>query len=83
MCEINKHSNIKITQKTYILIPGGWHGGWVYEPIIKRLKLLKKKSIALTLPGLESKQCKQNKIINLDTHIQFVINFLYQKIFLI
>ena len=76
---MNKHSNSKVTQKTYIFIPGGWHGGWAYDSIIERLELLKKKCIALTLPGLESKQDKQNQIINLDTHIQFVIDFLNRE----
>jgi pimeloyl-ACP methyl ester carboxylesterase len=79
ICEMNKHSNIEVTQKTYIFIPGGWHGGWVFDPIIKKLERLNKKCIALTLPGLELKQDKQNEIINLDTHIQFVIDFLQQK----
>jgi len=74
---MNKLSNT--TQKTYIFIPGGWHGGWVFVPIIEKLELLNKKCISLTLPGLELNQVKQNQIINLDTHIQFVIDFVNKE----
>ena len=76
---MNKQTDNKVTQKTYVFIPGGWHGAWTYDPIIKRMGLLKRKCIALTLPGLEAKPKNQNKPINLDTHIQFVIDFLKRK----
>jgi len=63
-------------EKTYVFIPGGWHGGWAYDPITTKLEQLGKKCISLTLPGLESQPGVQNKIINLDTHIRFVIDTL-------
>lgn len=66
-------------EKTYVFIPGGWHGGWSYDPITSRLEELKKKCFSLTLPGLETETIEQHRIINLDTHIQFVIDFLLQK----
>jgi pimeloyl-ACP methyl ester carboxylesterase len=65
-------------EKTYVFIPGGWHGGWCYDPITTRLEELKKKCFSLTLPGLEPEPGEQNRIINLDTHIQFVVDFLIQ-----
>ncbi|WP_149697341.1 hypothetical protein [Chitinophaga sp. CF418] len=58
-------------EKTYVFVPGGWHGGWAYDPITNKLGQLGKKSISLTLPGLEAQPGMQDKIINLDTHIQF------------
>jgi pimeloyl-ACP methyl ester carboxylesterase len=67
---------MKVTERTYIFIPGAWHGAWVYDPIIQRLEVLQKKCMALTLPGLEEEQDKKDKLINLDSHIQFVIDFL-------
>ncbi len=74
---MNDHSNS--IQKTYIFIPGGWHGGWVFDPILQKLERLNKKCIALTLPGLEPEQDNLNKIINLDTHIQFVIDIIIRE----
>lgn len=67
------------TEKTYILIPGGWHGGWAFDPITERLGKLGKKCISLTLPGLEEEPLIQNQIINLDTHIQYVIDFILRE----
>jgi pimeloyl-ACP methyl ester carboxylesterase len=67
---------MKEKERTYIFIPGAWHGAWVYDPIIQRLVVLQKKCMALTLPGLEEEQGKKDKLINLDSHIQFVIDFL-------
>ena len=67
------------TEKTYIFIPGGWHGAWVYDPLVDRLSLLKKRCIALTLPGLETVPVHSDNPINLDTHIQYVVDFLTQR----
>jgi len=63
-------------EKTYVFIPGGWHGGWAYDPITDKLGQQGRKSISLTLPGLEAQPEVQDKIINLDTHIQFVTDIL-------
>jgi pimeloyl-ACP methyl ester carboxylesterase len=60
--------------KTYVFIPGAWHGGWVYDVITEKLELVGKKCLPLTLPGLEEKSAVPSEIINLDSHIQSVIN---------
>lgn len=41
--------------------------------------MLGKKCISLTLPGLEPEPLKQNKLINLDTHIQFVVDYVLKE----
>lgn len=64
---------------TYIFIPGGWHGGWAFDPITERLAKSGKKCISLTLPGLETEPVMQTKMINLDTHIQYVIDFVLKE----
>ena len=61
-------------ERTYVFIPGGWHGGWAYDPITESLERLGKTCISLTLPGLEVQPELPNRFINLDTHIQFVID---------
>lgn len=86
---INKNSSFKFeslikrfcmiqsgTDKTYVFIPGGWQGAWAFDPITERLTKLNKKCFSLTLPGLELEHPEQNRIINLETHIQFVIDFI-------
>lgn len=37
---------------TYVLIPGGWHGGWCWRPVANRLRAAGHRAITLTLPGL-------------------------------
>lgn len=66
-------------KKTYVFIPGGWHGAWVYDPITIALELQGKKCISLTLPGLETQTETQDCIINLDTHINFVTEMLVKE----
>ena len=69
----------KQTEKTYVFIPGAWHGGWAYDTVIEKFRPLGKNCIALTLPGLEIKPETQKKIINLDTHIQYVVDILVKE----
>jgi hypothetical protein len=71
----HKQQTLMKNEKTYVFIPGGWHGGWVYDPITESLERLGKKCISLTLPGLEIQSVAiPNRIINLDTHIQLIID---------
>lgn len=63
---------------TYIFVPGGWHGGWSFDSIITPLAILGKKCISLTLPGLEHENAP-DMIINLDTHIGYVIDFILKN----
>ena len=38
---------------TFVLIPGGWRGGWWYEPLVERLIQAGHAAYALSLSGLE------------------------------
>ncbi|MFI6079888.1 alpha/beta fold hydrolase [Streptomyces sp. NPDC051217] len=37
---------------TYVLVPGAWHGGWVWRPVAERLRAAGHRAVCLTLPGL-------------------------------
>lgn len=37
---------------TFVLVPGAWHGGWVWHPVAQRLRAAGHGALALTLPGL-------------------------------
>lgn len=57
---------------TFVLVPGGWHGGWDYQPVTDRLRRLGHSVHPLTLPGLEPEQpAPAPGPINLDTHIEY------------
>lgn len=51
----------------FILIPGGWKGGWVYEPITRRLRAAGHAVWPVTLRGLGDDD--DPTAANLDTHI--------------
>lgn len=56
----------------YVLVPGGWHGGWVFDDITERLRLHGHRVFPVTLTGLDG----QASIANLDAHIEDVIGLL-------
>lgn len=41
------------SERTYVFISGAWHGGWAFDPTIKKMEPEEGKCIPLTLPGLE------------------------------
>lgn len=66
------------SEKVYVFIPGAWHGHWVFDPITSKLQEQVKTCLSLTLPGIET-QPEIQEIINLDTHIRFVTEFLTKR----
>lgn len=36
---------------THVLIPGAWHGGWVWQPVAERLRGAGHRALPITLPG--------------------------------
>jgi pimeloyl-ACP methyl ester carboxylesterase len=61
---------------TFVLVPGGWRGGWACEPVSARLRRLGHKVHSLTLPGLADDGADDSAdagSINLDAHIAHVV----------
>lgn len=61
-----------------LLVPGSGHGGWWFDPITKDLRELGHNVIPVTLTGLDHEN-PVNVPINLDTHIQDVINLIEEQ----
>jgi pimeloyl-ACP methyl ester carboxylesterase len=61
---------------TFVLIPGGWHGGWMYSELASRLRQVGHDAYAVTLSGLEDDAPAPAAKINLDTHITDVLELL-------
>jgi pimeloyl-ACP methyl ester carboxylesterase len=57
---------------TFVLVPGGWRGGWACEPVSARLRRLGHTVHALTLPGLGDDGGNAGRI-NLDAHVAHVV----------
>jgi pimeloyl-ACP methyl ester carboxylesterase len=39
-------------KSTFVLIPGAWHGAWVWRPVARRLRVAGHQAVTLTMPGL-------------------------------
>lgn len=55
---------------SFVLIPGGWQGGWVYEKVAELLAAHGHKALPITLLGLRDAPAPT---ANLDTHINEVV----------
>lgn len=55
---------------TFVLIPGGWQGGWMFDDVAVRLKARGHRVEPLTLPGLGDTPAPT---ANLTTHIDAVV----------
>ena len=61
---------------TFVLIPGGWRGGWTFADFVARLAREGHEAYAVTLSGLEETPDGSAAAINLDTHIGNVTELL-------
>jgi pimeloyl-ACP methyl ester carboxylesterase len=58
---------------TFVLLPGGWHGGWWYQPLVDRLHQHGERARPITLTGVGDRSHPCSIPVNLDTHIDDVI----------
>jgi pimeloyl-ACP methyl ester carboxylesterase len=56
-----------------ILIAGGYHGGWYFDPIIPALAAAGHRTFAPTLPGMNGTAAPA---INISSHIDFVVDLI-------
>ncbi|MGK5640190.1 alpha/beta fold hydrolase [Streptomyces sp. URMC 126] len=61
---------------TFLLIPGAWHGAWTFEPLARRLRERGHQAYPLTLTGVGDRRHLLTATVNLDTHIDDVVNVL-------
>ena len=64
---------------TFVLVHGGWHGGWCWQKIIPFLEVAGHEVYAPTLTGLAERAAELSPDIGLDTHIQDVVGLLREK----
>lgn len=56
-----------------VLVPGGFHGGWYFSPILAALRSRGHNVHAVTLTGLGDRRHLASHATNLDTHIADVL----------
>ncbi|MEU3751356.1 alpha/beta hydrolase [Streptomyces olivoreticuli] len=64
---------------TFVLVPGAWHGAWCFEPLARRLRQHGHEAYPLTLTGLGARKHLLGASVNLDTHIDDVVNLLVDE----
>jgi pimeloyl-ACP methyl ester carboxylesterase len=61
---------------TFLLVHGAWHGGWCWQPLVRRLLEAGHRVTTPTLTGLGERRHLASGAVNLDTHIEDVLNHL-------
>lgn len=61
---------------TYVLIPGGWHGGWYFQNFADALRARGHRAYAITLTGVGDRRHLLGADVNLDTHVKDVVRLL-------
>ena len=64
---------------TYVLVHGGGHGGWCYQPVTRRLQAAGHLVYAPSLPGRGEHTHQLHPGIDLDAHIDDVVNLLFYE----
>ncbi len=64
---------------TFVLVHGGWHGGWCWQKVIPFLEAAGHAVYATTLTGLAERASELSPEVGLDTHIQDIVGLLEAK----
>jgi pimeloyl-ACP methyl ester carboxylesterase len=64
---------------TYMLVHGGWDGGWAWTPVAKKLRSTGHEVFTPTLTGSGERAHLASPEIDLDTHILDVVNVLHYE----
>jgi pimeloyl-ACP methyl ester carboxylesterase len=62
---------------TYVLVPGGAHGGWCYQKVARLLRKSGHEVCALTLTGVGERSHLVSADVDLDLHIEDVVQVLH------
>ena len=64
---------------TFVLVHGGGHGGWCYQLVTRRLQAKGHLVYAPSLPGMGEHSHQIHSGIDLDAHIDDVVNLLFSE----
>ncbi|MEW2624721.1 alpha/beta hydrolase [Streptomyces sp. NPDC048106] len=58
---------------TFVLVPGGWRGGWYFSGLADRLRTAGHRALTVTPTGVGDRAHLNSANVNLDTHIDDVL----------
>jgi pimeloyl-ACP methyl ester carboxylesterase len=71
---ITRRSRSRARGRTYVLVHGAWHGGWVWGAVAEGLRDLGHIVFAPSLTGLGDRRHLRRPGVNLDTHADDIVN---------
>jgi len=66
----------KVSMSTYVLVHGAWHGSWCWKHVRQRLQAEGHQVFTPTLTGVGERSHLLTPSVNLDTHIEDIINLI-------
>src|ERR687885_315704 len=64
---------------TYVLVHGGWHGGWCWRKVVPLLRRHGHEVYTPTLTGLGERSHLAHPLVDLETHVTDVVNVLFYE----
>jgi pimeloyl-ACP methyl ester carboxylesterase len=61
---------------TFVLVHGAWHGGWCWDRVVPSLSAAGHRVTTPTLTGLGERRHLASAAVNLDTHVEDLLNHL-------
>ena len=81
MSQTDRPANEQREPRTFVLVHGAWHGGWCWRPLARLLRARGHEVFTPTLTGLGERSHLLRSDIDLDTHIQDIVNvFAWEEI---
>jgi pimeloyl-ACP methyl ester carboxylesterase len=69
-----KAASSETERKTYVLVHGTWHGGWMWKPVRERLQDMGHRVFTPTCTGCGERKHLANPDVGLETHITDIAN---------
>ncbi|MBB5637100.1 pimeloyl-ACP methyl ester carboxylesterase [Pedobacter cryoconitis] len=75
----NSNAQNKSGQPVFVLVHGAWHGGWCWQKVSKKLRAEGGLVYTPTLSGLGENKNMLNNQIDLNTHIEDIVNLIVKN----
>jgi pimeloyl-ACP methyl ester carboxylesterase len=64
------------TTRNFVLVHGGWHGGWCWSRVVDRLTQAGHRTFAPSLTGLGDRRHLLSAQVDLNTHVDDIVNLI-------
>jgi pimeloyl-ACP methyl ester carboxylesterase len=76
--DLTRPAETSSSKTTFVMIPGAWHAGWAWRPVVQRLRAAAQPAVTLTMPGLSDGDDPRGvRLLDAMNHIVSEINRRY------